>query len=107
MDMAKRVKKYEESLVESLKDPKEAVAYLNAHLEQEEGDTEELFLLALRHVAKAIGFSEVAKSANLGRESLYKALSEDGNPKIETILALLKAMGLKLSVEVAGKKKTA
>jgi probable addiction module antidote protein len=107
MYMAKRVKKYEASLIESLKDPNEAVAYLNAHLNEEEGDTEELFLLALRHVAKAYGFSGVAKSAKLGRESLYKALSSDGNPKLETLRSLLKAMGLKLSVEVDDKKRTA
>ncbi|MDZ4661264.1 MAG: putative addiction module antidote protein [Pseudomonadota bacterium] len=104
--MAKQVKKYEDSLIESLRDPAEAVAYLNAHLEDEKGDSEELFLVALRNVAKAYGFSEVAKSAKLGRESLYKALSSGGNPKIETLRALLKAMGLKLSVEVDDTKRT-
>ncbi len=100
--MPKRVKKYDESLIESLKDPKEAVAYLNAHLEDGAKDSEELFLLALRDVAKAHGFGDVAKGADLGRESLYKALSADGNPKISTLRSLLKAMGLKLAVEQGG-----
>src|SRR5476649_1462336 len=102
--MPKRTKQYDVSLRESLKDPKEAAAYLNAHLEDDEKDSEELFLLALRDVAKAHGFGDVAKSAELGRESLYKALSSDGNPKFSTLRSLLKAMGLKLSVEEEGAK---
>ncbi len=95
--MPKRTKKYEESLIESLKDPAEAAAYLNAHLGEEDG--EELFLLALRDVARANGVGEIAEAAALGRESLYKALSKDGNPKLSTLRSVLKAMGLKLTVE--------
>lgn len=57
-----------------------------------------VFTLALRDVAKAHGFSEVAKGAALGRESRYKALSPDGNPKFSTLQALLKALGLRLTV---------
>jgi probable addiction module antidote protein len=95
--MPKRTKKYEESLMESLQNPEEAAAYLNAHLDEE--DSEEMFLLALRDVAKAHGFSEVAEQADLGRESLYKALSKDGNPKLSTLKSLLKVVGLKLAVE--------
>jgi probable addiction module antidote protein len=95
--MPKRTKKYEDSLIESLKDPAEAAAYLNTHLGEEDG--EELFLLALRDVARANGVGEIAESAALGRESLYKALSKDGNPKLSTLRSVLKAMGLKLTVE--------
>jgi len=95
--MPKRTKKYEESLMESLQNPEEAAAYLNAHLDEE--DSEELFLLALRDVAKAHGFSEVAEQADLGRESLYKALSKDGNPKLSTLKSLLKVVGLTLAIE--------
>ncbi len=102
--MAKKFKKYEESLHESLKDPKEAAAYLNAHLQDEEKDSEELFLMALRDVTKAYGFGEIAEKADLGRESLYKALSKNGNPKVATLRSLLKALGLKLSVELDKKK---
>lgn len=98
--MPKRTKKYEESLMESLQNPEEAAAYLNAHLDEE--DSEEMFLLALRDVAKAHGFSEVAEQANLGRESLYKALSKDGNPKLSTLKSLLKVVGLKLAIEAEG-----
>lgn len=102
--MPKRTKPYDVSLMDSLKDPKEAAAYLNVHLDGDETDSEELFLLALRDVAKANGFGDVAKSAALGRESLYKALSSDGNPKFSTLRSLLKAMGLKLSVEEEDEK---
>ncbi|PWU22245.1 MAG: putative addiction module antidote protein [Bdellovibrio sp.] len=102
--MPKRAKKYDKSLIESLKDPKEAAAYLNEHLEDDSKDSEELFLLALRDVAKAHGFGDLAKDADLGRESLYKALSADGNPKISTLRSLLKAMGLRLAIELGGKQ---
>lgn len=94
--MPKRTKKYSDSLKESLKDPKEAAAYLNAHLE--EGESDEMFLLALRDVARAHGFSEIAEQSSLGRESLYKALSENGNPKLSTLKVLLRTMGLKISI---------
>ena len=105
--MAKREKKYQDSLAEALANPERAVAYLNAHLKEEDGDSEELFLLGLRNVAMAYGVSDIARSANLGRESLYKALSPKGNPKIDTLRAVLKAMGLRLSVAAVKKKRTA
>ncbi len=101
--MSKTVKKYEESLIDALKDPQEAAAYLNVHLDDSEPDSEELFLMALRDVAKAYGVADVAEKAKLGRESLYKALSIGGNPKLTTLRSLLKAMGLKLSIEVERK----
>lgn len=97
--MPKKARRYEEDLNEALKKPREAAAYLNAHLEDEEEDSEELFLLALRDVARAHGISEIADRTDLGRESLYKTLSAGGNPKFNTLRAILKAMGLKLSVE--------
>ncbi len=98
--MPKRTRSYEESLVQSLTDPTEAAEYLNAHLADDSDDDDELFLVALRDVAKAYGFTEVAARADLGRESLYKALSETGNPRLSTLSTLLRAMGLRLSVEV-------
>src|SRR3989338_8028442 len=98
--MPKRTRKYEESLIEALKDPREAAAYLNAHLEEAEGeDAEELFLMALRDVAKAYGMSEISERTELLRESLYKALSESGNPKLKTLWVLFNAIGLRLMVK--------
>ncbi len=98
--MPKRTKKYEESLIEALRNPLEAAAYLNAHLENDEPDAEELFLLALRDVAKAHGIGRTAKKTSLGRESLYKTLSKNGNPKFDTLKALLASFGLKLLVDI-------
>lgn len=97
--MAKQ-KKYQEWLIESLKDHDAAVAYLNAALEESlRGDAESqaLFLLALRNVAEAQGgMGKVAKRAHLGRESLYKTLSRGGNPSLRTLTSLVHAMGLEL-----------
>ena len=80
-----------------LKTEKDIVAYLNAALE----DGEPAVLLeALRNVAHAKGgMGALAKAAGVSRESLYRTLSRCGNPKIETIMALLHALGLKLTIE--------
>lgn len=93
---------YNEDLLESLKDHDEAVAYLNAAIEESlKGDPEsqKLFLKALRNVAQAQGnFSDLARRANLRRENVYKMLSEKGNPELKSLGALLHAMGLQLRV---------
>jgi len=68
--------------------------YMAAALE--EGDAAEI-RRALNTVARSLGMSTVAEEARLGRESLYKALGENGNPEFATVLKLMKAMGLKLS----------
>ena len=90
-------KSYRDSLFESLQDPAEAAAYLDAALEDEDS---RVFLLALRDVAEARGISWVATEADLNRESLYRMLSEDGNPRLSSLDALLRALGLRLAVEV-------
>jgi len=54
---------------------------------------------ALGHIAKAKGMSQMAKDTQLGRESLYKSLSEMGKPKLETIDKVLKALGMELSIK--------
>jgi len=80
-----------------LKTQKNIVAYLNAALE----DGEPAVLLeALRNVAQAKGgMGALAKAAGVSRESLYKTLSRRGNPKIDTIMELLRALGLKFTIE--------
>ena len=79
-----------------LKTQKDIIAYLNAALE----DGEPAVLLeALRNVAQARGgMAALAKSAGVSRESLYRSLSRRGNPKIDTMMELLRALGLKLTV---------
>ena len=80
-----KAKKYEDSLIESLKDPIEAAAYLTVHIEDDSKYAEKTFLLALKDVARAYGIKEVAEKAKLGRESLYKTLSGSVNPKLNTL----------------------
>jgi probable addiction module antidote protein len=65
----------------------------------EDGDPA-LIAHGLGVVARAKGMSQVAQAAGLGRESLYKALSKDGNPELATVLKVLQALGLKLKVAV-------
>ena len=94
---------YERELIESLQDnPEEAVAYLNAALD--DGDLK-VFLLAVQDVAKAFGgISELSKKANVNRESLYKTLSEKGNPHFDHMNKLIKSLGFSLVVEVPDNK---
>jgi probable addiction module antidote protein len=94
-----RSRSYKETLLQRLRDPEEAAAYLDAALE--EGD-KDVFLLALRDVAEARlgGIGELAQQAGLNRESLYRTLSEQGNPELASLDKLLHALGLRLSVEV-------
>ena len=77
-------------------DSEEAMAeYLSQVLE--DGDNAEL-IRALGHIAKAKGMASVARESGLGRESLYKALSEGSQPRFETISKVINALGLKMSV---------
>ena len=90
---------YKEGLLEDLKDPKEAAAYLDAALEEGDSDT---FLLALRDVAEVKGgMAKLAEQSNLNRESLYRMLSEKGNPQLSSLFSVLKSLGLKLTVNAA------
>lgn len=97
--MKPRLRDYEEGLIKKLKKPAFAVEYLNAALEDDEEGTEERFLIALNHVAKAHGMSSVANKAGMARQAMYRALSESGNPEFSTLRNLLDAMGMRLSVE--------
>ncbi len=81
------------------KDPDFAAEYLRATLEDE--DEPRVLLIALRHLAQAHGIAKVAKAAGVERESLYRALSARGNPRLSTLMAVTKAIGLRLTVEAA------
>ena len=88
-------KPYEAFLLEELRDPELAAAYLTAALT--EGSTEE-FLLALRSVADAHGgIGAVAESAQLNRQTLYRTLSGEGNPTVATLRSVLRAVGMDLA----------
>ena len=90
-----------EALIRELrKNPELAAEYLKAALE--DGDDPGVLMIALRHVAEARGgLAKIAKAAGVERESLYRALSGRGNPRLSTLVAVTKAMWLKLTVEAA------
>ena len=92
---------HDEAVIRRLrKDPDFAAEYLKAALE-DEGEPRVL-LIALRHLAQAQGIAKVAKvakAAGIERESLYRALSVNGNPRLSTLVAVTKAIGLRLTVE--------
>jgi len=91
---------HDETIVRRLKnDPEFAAEYLKATLEDE--DESRVLLVALRHLAEAQGIARVAKAAGVQRESLYRALSPRGNPRLSTLVAVTKAIGLKLIVKAA------
>jgi probable addiction module antidote protein len=81
-------------------DPEFAVEYLKAAIE--DADEPQVLLLALRRVTEARGgFTRIAKAAGIKRESLHRVLSARGNPRFSTLVAVTKAIGLKLTVEAA------
>lgn len=89
------LRNYVEDLHERLRDTGYAAAYLDAALE--EGDAA-AFLIALRHVAEARGISQLALESGMNRESMYRMLSEKGNPELSSLGALLGVLGLRLGV---------
>lgn len=83
---------------EHLETEADMAAYLEAALE--EGDVS-LIAAALGDIARAKGMTEIARDTGLGRESLYKALSPEGNPEFATVLKVIQALGLKLHATAA------
>ena len=90
---------FDDYMVQSMKDPVQAAAYIEAVIDLEDPTA---LLVALRHVAKAHGMAEVARSADVGDKTLFKALSATGNPTLATVHKVLAAVGLRLSVEPLG-----
>jgi probable addiction module antidote protein len=82
---------------EHLKTDEDMAAYLEACL-QEAGDDAAFIAQALGNIARAKGMTQLSKDTGLGRESLYKALSGEGNPSFATILKVTHALGLKFQV---------
>ena len=87
-------------VAEHLRTPEEMAAYLEACLEEAEGDAA-FIAKALGDIARARGMSQVARDAGLSRESLYKALSGERIPDFSTILRVIGALGLNLHAEAA------
>jgi probable addiction module antidote protein len=93
---------HDQATVRELREnPEFAAEYLRAALEDD--DEPSVLLIALRRIAEARGgIAKVAKAAGIERESLYRALSARGNPRLSTLVAVTKAVGLRLTVEAAG-----
>lgn len=92
---------YEKWLINSLRDKQEAAAYLQVALDeyQKDGNIQAL-LLALRYVVEAQGgIGPLSRKTHLNRESLYRTLSKNGNPKLQTIGILLKGLGFQLLIK--------
>ena len=87
-------------VAEQLRTPQEMAAYLDAWLDEAPDDAAGI-ARALGDIARAKGMTQVAKDAGLSRESLYKALSSDGNPSFATVLKVARALGVKLHAEAA------
>jgi probable addiction module antidote protein len=92
---------HDKAIIEQLrKSSRFANEYLKAALE--ESDEPRVLLVALRQIAEARGgIAKVAKAAGIERESLYRALSPRGNPRLSTLMAVTRAIGMKLTVEAA------
>jgi probable addiction module antidote protein len=92
---------HDEATIRELRNnPEFAAEYLRAALE--DNDEPSVLLIALRRVAEDRGgIAKVAKAAGIERESLYRALSVQGNPRLSTLVAVTKTVGLKLTVEAA------
>lgn len=90
---------HNQAIVRELKEnPGFAEEYLKAALE--DANEPKVLLIALRHLAEAKGgIAKIAKKAGIERESLYRALSPSGNPRLSTLVAVTKAIGLRLTVE--------
>lgn len=85
-------------VAEFLEDEETIAEYLNMALED---PNPEMLLLAVRNIARARGMTQLARDTGLGRESLYKALSEGAKPRYDTILKVVRALGVKLHAEPA------
>ena len=87
-------------VAQQLRTTEEMAAYLDAWLEEAPDDAAGI-ARALGDIARAKGMTQVAKDAGLSRESLYRALSADGNPTFATVLKVARALGVKLHAEAA------
>jgi len=90
-----KIQTYPWDTADHLETKEDVVAYLEAALE--DGDPS-LVVVALGDIARSKGMTHIARESGLGRESLYKALSIEGNPEFATVLKVLQTLGLRLQV---------
>lgn len=95
-----RTKTTKYDVAEYLRTPEEMAAYLEACLEEANGDAA-FVAKALGNIARAKGMTEIARDTGLSRESLYKALSAERSPSFDTVLKVIGALGIKIHAEPA------
>lgn len=94
--MTKPSTTYDIGLHEDLRNPAEAAEYLTAALED---GAQDVFLMALRDVARTHGLTRIARETALNRENMYRILSEEGNPRLSSLKTLLDSLELRISIE--------
>ena len=97
---SRKTKTVSYEVADQLRTPEEMAAYLDAWLNEAPDDAMGI-ARALGDLARAKGMSQIARNTGLSRESLYKALSENGNPSLDTVLKVAKALGLRLHAQAA------
>ena len=91
-----KLKNYKDDLLERLSNPKYAAGYLEQALAENDKNT---FLLALKNVIDANGgVAFISEQASFKRQSVYKALSKQGNPRLDTLQSILNSLGLRISI---------
>ena len=102
--MSHRLRHHNEVVIDELRNPEMAKAYLEVALEEYELDGDlPFFLQALRNVAEAQGgITKLSEKTSLNRQNLYRVLSENGNPELRTISLILHKLGYRLSIVQAG-----
>jgi probable addiction module antidote protein len=96
----RKTKTYPYDVAEQLRTPEEMAAYLDAWLAEAPDDAPGI-ARALGDIARAKGMTQVARDTGLSRESLYKALSENGNPSLATCLKVIHALGVRLHAQAS------
>ena len=97
--MKKKLDSMDNLMIEHLKDPAFAAEYLRESWEYNGPDKLELLLQALHRIAAARGMTEIARESGISRRNLYKMFSESGNPSAKTLLSVMDALGVRLTIE--------
>lgn len=96
----RKLRNYEEWLIESLKDPKEAHLYLKAAFEEYENDRDlDILLHSIWAYAKAQGVSDLAKKSKINRQNLYRIFTGERNPRFKTMESIAKGVGFEVSFQ--------
>ena len=99
--MKRKDRDFNELVIKELRDPEFAATYLNEHLSYKGPHHRELILEALKQIAEAQGYAQLAKTSGVSRRTFYHAFSSEGNPTLDTFLILLKSVGLNMRFESA------